>query len=83
MPHTSRPAAEAFVKYGVEAFRLRLAESHRKFLLSEQGAGLIGFAELMMRARKAPGAHLLGAELVRRYVQPRAHRRGIGRALLR
>ena len=37
----------------------------------------------MMRARKAPGAHLLGAELVRLYVQPRAHRRGIGRALLR
>ena len=36
-----------------------------------------------MRARKAPGAHLLGAELVRLYVQPRAHRRGIGRTLLR
>ena len=76
-------AAEAFAEYGVEAFRLRLAEPHRKFLLAEQGAGLIGFAEMLTSAREAPGAHLLGAELVRLYVQPRAQRRGIGRALLR
>lgn len=76
-------AAEAFAEYGVAAFRLRLAEPHRKFLLAEQGAGLIGFAEMLTGAREAPGAHLLGAELVRLYVQPRAQRRGIGRALLR
>jgi ribosomal protein S18 acetylase RimI-like enzyme len=76
-------AAEAFAEYGVAAFRARLAERHRKFLLAEQGAGLIGFAEMLTSAREAPGAHLLGAELVRLYVQPRAHRRGIGRALLR
>ena len=76
-------AAEAFAEYGVEAFRSRLAEPHRKFLLAEQGAGLIGFAEMLTSAREARGTHLLGAELVRLYVQPRAQRRGIGRALLR
>lgn len=28
-------AAEAFAEYGVEAFRSRLAEPHRRFLLAE------------------------------------------------
>ena len=83
MPLTACPTAEAFAEYGVAAFRSHLAEPHRKFLLAEQGAGLIGFAEMLTSAREAPGAHLLGAELVRLYVQPRVQRRGIGRALLR
>jgi hypothetical protein len=76
MPLTACPTAEAFAEYGVAAFRSRLAEPHRKFLFAEQGAGLISFAEMLTSARKAPGAHLLGAELVRLYVQPCAQRRG-------
>jgi len=85
LPDLAAPdlAAEAFAEYGVEAFCSRLAEPHRRFLLAEQGAGLIGFAEMLTCAREARGTHLLGAELVRLYVQPRAQRRGIGRALLR
>ena len=76
MPLTACPTAEAFAEYGVAAFRSRLAEPHRKFLFAEQGAGLISFAEMLTSAREAPGAHLLGAELVRLYVQPCAQRRG-------
>lgn len=80
-PFTS--SSEAFAEYGVKAFRSRPAEPHRRFLLAEQGAGLIGFAEMLTSAREARGTLLLGAELVRLYVQSRAQRRGIGRALLR
>jgi hypothetical protein len=53
MPLTACPTAEAFAEYGVAAFRSRLAEPHRKFLLAEQGAGLISFAEMLTSARKA------------------------------
>jgi len=76
-------AAEAFAEYGVPAFRARLTESCRKFLLVEQHVGLIGFAEMSRSAKEAPGAYLRGAEPVRLYVQPCGQRRGIGRALLR
>ncbi len=76
-------AIEAFEQYSAERFSGRLAEPGRRFLLAENGTGLLGFAELLLGETPAPVAGLAGCELVRLYVQPRAQRMGIGHALLR
>jgi diamine N-acetyltransferase len=82
--HGVRPdlAREAFHGYSQQAFAARLAESHRRFIVAEDD-GLIGFAELLCSNLDSPVAQVSGGELVRLYVQPRAQRSGIGRALIR
>ncbi|MCE2913881.1 MAG: GNAT family N-acetyltransferase [Pseudomonadota bacterium] len=75
-------ATEALGHYGTDAFRSRLIEARRRFVLGERGPGLVGFAEVILQASVAPGSTVFGAELVRLYVQPKAQARGIGRALL-
>lgn len=74
-------AREAFSEYSEQAFRARLAEGSRRFVLAEAQGALIGFAELDC-LREAPIADFSGWELVRLYVQPQAQRLGIGAALL-
>jgi diamine N-acetyltransferase len=76
-------AREAFAEYSAEAFAVRLGEPARGFLLAELGAGLLGFAELRLDPLSAPAGAVVGAELVRLYVQPACQGRGIGKALLR
>ena len=75
-------AREAFSEYSTEAFAQRLGEANRAFILAESGAGLLGYAEVLLSPLTAPAERLSGAELVRLYVQPAAQRIGIGRALL-
>lgn len=75
-------AREAFDEYAVDAFAARLAEPQRRFVLACRGDGLLGFAEVLAAALPAPAGDVRGAELVRLYVQPRAQRSGLGRALL-
>jgi GNAT superfamily N-acetyltransferase len=76
-------AREAFREYSEQAFCQRFAELDRKFALAYRAQGVIGFAELLCSPSASPVAGLSGAELVRLYVQPRAQRGGVGRALLR
>lgn len=75
-------AREAFEEYAVDAFAARLAEPERCFVLACRGDGLLGFAEVLAAALHAPAGDVRGAELVRLYVQPRAQRSGLGKALL-
>jgi ribosomal protein S18 acetylase RimI-like enzyme len=75
-------AREAFSRYSAEAFVARLAEPDRRFLVSEHATGLLGFAELLLKPLPAPAGAVVGAELVRLYVQPQCHGMGIGRQLL-
>ena len=75
-------AYEAFSEYSAEAFTQRLGEANREFILAESGAGLLGYAEVLLSPLPAPAGQLSGAELVRLYVQPAAQHSGIGRALL-
>ncbi|MDL1860880.1 GNAT family N-acetyltransferase [Betaproteobacteria bacterium PRO7] len=76
-------AREAFAEYSVEAFAVRVQEPTRRFFLAEHAAGLLGFAEMQLAAVSAPGATVVGAELVRLYVQPGWQRHGVGRRLIR
>jgi ribosomal protein S18 acetylase RimI-like enzyme len=82
--HGVRPdlAREAFHGYSQQAFLARLAESQRRFIVAEDD-GLVGFAELLCSNLSSPVVPVWGGELVRLYVQPRAQRGGIGRALIR
>jgi GNAT superfamily N-acetyltransferase len=75
-------AREAFEGYSTEAFADRLARPDRCFVLAMHGNALQGFAEVLTSECQAPAAGIRGAELVRLYVQPRAQRSGVGRALL-
>ena len=75
-------AREAFAESSVEAFAIRLQEPTRRFFLAEQAAGLVGFAEIRVAALPAPGSTVVGAELVRLYVQPSCQRHGVGRLLI-
>jgi len=76
-------AREAFAEYSAQAFAARLVEPARSFLLAERGAGLLGFAESLLAPRPAPAGAIVGAELVRLYVQPAFQSQGIGKDLLR
>lgn len=76
-------AAEAFAEYSAEAFASRLQQPGRRFVLAEQGSGLVGFAEVQLTPLAAPVGTVVGAELVRLYIQPGFQRQGIGRRLLR
>lgn len=76
-------AREAFAEYSAEAFTNRLQEPTRRFFLAEKADGLIGFAEIQLSPQRAPACDVVGAELVRLYVQPRAQRQGVGQRLLR
>ena len=75
-------AREAHEEYSVTAFERRIAEPQRRFILAERGAGLLGFAEVVLTSVQSPIAAFIGAELVRLYLQPAAQRLGLGRALL-
>lgn len=75
-------ARQAFAEYSAEAFATRLQEPSRRFFLAEQASGLIGFAEIQACPLPAPAGAVIGAELVRLYVQPRVQRLGVGRRLL-
>lgn len=76
-------AREALREYAAEAFDARLREPGRRFLLAERGTGLLGFAEVSLEPRPAPAGVVVGAELIRLYVQPAAQRLGLGRRLIR
>lgn len=76
-------AREAFREYSGQAFRARLEDPDRRFLLAEMQTGLLGFAELHRVPRAAPVPAWHGCELVRLYVQPQAQRAGLGTALLK
>ncbi len=75
-------ANEAFAEYGRGKFEKRLHETGRVFFLAERGAGLLGFAEVLRDHVASPVTGVVGAELVRLYVQPQAQGAGIGGALL-
>ncbi|MCW5633355.1 MAG: GNAT family N-acetyltransferase [Rubrivivax sp.] len=78
-PHLAREALEVC---SVSEFARRMAAGHH-FVLACQGDALLGFAETLRGgpepARVPPGS----LELVRLYVDPPRHRRGLGRRLLR
>ncbi len=76
-------AVEAFSEYSTEAFASRLQEPNRRLVLAEQATGLVGFAEIQVSPLSAPAGAVVGAELIRLYVQPRLQRHGIGWRLLR
>jgi diamine N-acetyltransferase len=76
-------AREAFFQYSENAFRGRLAEPTRKFVLAESGPGLVGFGEVLCDVRESPVPGLRGSELVRLYVQPQAQGRQVGSVLLK
>jgi diamine N-acetyltransferase len=75
-------AREAFAEYATQRFADRLGETDRVFVLAMQRNGLLGFAEVLPNSRPTPVPGCAGAELVRLYVQPRAHQHGLGRGLL-
>ncbi len=79
-------AREAHCEYAIEAFVQRLIEPQRRFILAEYLSadrnGLLGFAEVLLTVKPSPAGNLAGAELVRLYIQPKAHRMGCGRSLL-
>jgi len=66
-------AREALSMYSPEAFAARLADPGLRFVLAESEGHLFAFAEIALG-----GAEV---EVVRLYVHPRFHRRGIGQAL--
>jgi diamine N-acetyltransferase len=75
--------AEAFDEYAPARFAERLADRQLAFVLALRGDGLVGFAELRVRATPVPpDAATSGCELVRLYVQPQAQGQGLGRRLL-
>lgn len=76
-------AREALREYCTQAFECRLCEAKRRFLLAMRGDALLGFAELHTEAQAAPAGNLVGAELIRLYVQPAMQGQGIGGRLLR
>lgn len=76
-------AREVFQVCSLDAFRARLEQPERGFVLAMRGDGLVGFAEVMRQPLAAPAGGVRGAELAKLYVQPNAQREGIGRMLLK
>lgn len=76
-------ALEAFTEYGEAAFARRLQEADRSIFLAERNGALLGFAEVRIAPLAAPADAVVGAELVRLYVQPVFQHQGVGRMLLR
>ena len=75
-------AREAFREYSKQAFSVRLEESQRRFIIAAQSESIFGFAELICSPLGSPAGGLIGAELVRLYVQRSVQRGGVGRALI-
>ncbi len=76
-PHLAR---EALLVYHPDRMAERLQDSRRSFILMEQSAHLIGFAEVQGPAT-APGG-FAGMELVRLYLSHHFHGQGLGAQLL-
>jgi diamine N-acetyltransferase len=74
-------AREAIERCGPAHYARRLAEG-APLLLAADAGHVLGFAEWDPRQRPVPGHRQVGCELVRLYVQPSAHRRGVGAQLL-
>ena len=75
-------AREAFANCSTPAFAARVGDSQTTFLLAEVGEHLVGFAEVTA-SRPCPIAGLNSeVEVVRLYVHPRFHGRGMGKELL-
>lgn len=79
-------ARQALSDLSCDAFARSLAQSSRRVLVAafdgEPGDALVGFAELELAPRPAPGLMLAGAELTRLYVQPAFQRAGVGAQLI-
>jgi ribosomal protein S18 acetylase RimI-like enzyme len=75
-------AREALSGYMPEAFAPRLEQPATFFVLAEQSAHLVGFAEVVLDSEPPAASLGRGAELVRLYVQRRLKRRGLGSALI-
>lgn len=82
--HGVRPdvARQAFHVCSEVAFSARLAQAQRRFFIAAQGDAVLGFAEVRDSELASPVPAISGAELVRLYIQPRAQRAGVGRALV-
>jgi diamine N-acetyltransferase len=75
-------AREALASCSPAVFAARIADASNHFILAERSGHLVGFSECSL-STPPPDASLGGGlELVRLYVQRRAQRQGIGRALL-
>ena len=77
-PHLAR---EALLVYHPDRLAERLQDSRRSFILMEQSAHLIGFAELQGPATAPSG--FAGTELARLYLSRHFHGQGLGAQLLR
>jgi diamine N-acetyltransferase len=83
-PDGVRPdhAREVFANGTEAALQERLRLPHRAVVVAERGEGVLGFVELSMIDCTSPVAAVTGFEIMRLYVQPNQHGRGIGRSLL-
>jgi ribosomal protein S18 acetylase RimI-like enzyme len=83
-PQGIRPdlAREAFASCSTAAFAARIAESQTTFLLVESGEYLLGFAEVTSGRRCPITGVSFALEVVRLYVHPKFHGRGLGKELL-
>lgn len=74
-------AAEVTRACGLSAFGARLADPQVEITLAQAGGGAVGFLDLSLRS-PCPVEGVVGAEVLRLYVQAPFQRQGVGRALL-